>query len=54
MLWANRNGMMYVLDRANGQFLLGKLFAKVNWHGGLDDKGRPTNVLSPIAEGTLI
>jgi alcohol dehydrogenase (cytochrome c) len=54
MLWANRNGMMYVLDRANGQFLLGKPFVKVNWHGGLDEKGRPTKVLSPTAEGTLI
>ena len=54
MLWANRNGMMYVLDRTNGQFLLGKPFVKVNWHGGLDEKGRPTKVLSPTAEGTLI
>ena len=54
MLWANRNGMMYVLDRTNGQFLLGKPFVKVNWHGGLDEKGRPTRVLSPTAEGTLI
>jgi alcohol dehydrogenase (cytochrome c) len=54
MLWANRNGMMYVLDRTNGQFLLGKPFVKVNWHGGLDEKGRPTNVLSPTSEGTLI
>jgi len=54
MLWANRNGMMYVLDRTDGQFLLGKPFVKVNWHGGLDEKGRPTKVLSPTAEGTLI
>ncbi len=54
MLWANRNGMMYVLDRASGQFLLGKPFVKVNWHGGLDRNGRPTKVVSPSAEGTLI
>jgi alcohol dehydrogenase (cytochrome c) len=27
---------------------------KVNWHGGLDEKGRPTKVLSPTTEGTLI
>ena len=24
MLWANRNGIMYVLDRVTGKFLLGK------------------------------
>ncbi|MEO8258026.1 MAG: PQQ-dependent dehydrogenase, methanol/ethanol family [Acidobacteriota bacterium] len=54
MLWANRNGMLYVLDRTTGQFLLGKPFVKVNWHGGLDGKGRPTKVLAPTAEGTLI
>ncbi len=26
MLWANRNGLMYVLDRNTGQFLMGKPF----------------------------
>src|SRR2546421_1420999 len=41
MLWANRNGMFYVLDRATGQFLLGKPFTKVNWATGFDEKGRP-------------
>ncbi len=41
MLWANRSGMFYVLDRTTGQFLLGKPFAKVNWATGFDEKGRP-------------
>ena len=41
MLWANRNGMFYVLDRTSGQFLLGKPFTKVNWLKGFDEKGRP-------------
>ena len=41
MLWANRNGYFYVLDRATGRFLLGKPFVKVNWSSGLDDRGRP-------------
>jgi alcohol dehydrogenase (cytochrome c) len=41
MLWANRNGYFYVLDRTNGEFLLGKPFVKVNWSQGLDAKGRP-------------
>src|SRR5207344_2031279 len=28
ILWANRNGIMYVLDRATGEFLLGKPFVE--------------------------
>ena len=31
MLWANRNGFFYVLDRNTGEFLLGKPFTTVNW-----------------------
>jgi alcohol dehydrogenase (cytochrome c) len=56
MLWANRNGMFYVLDRTNGQFLLGKPFAKVNWASGFDEKGRPIRVagVEPTKEGTLV
>ena len=41
MMWANRNGYFYVLDRATGKFLLGKPFVKVNWASGLDANGRP-------------
>ena len=41
MLWANRNGFYYVLDRATGQFLTGKPFSTVNWAKGLDEAGRP-------------
>jgi alcohol dehydrogenase (cytochrome c) len=41
MLWANRNGLMYVLDRATGQFLMGQPFVEVNWMTGFDEKGRP-------------
>jgi alcohol dehydrogenase (cytochrome c) len=54
MMWANRNGYMYVLDRTTGEFLLGKPFVKTNWTSGLDEKGRPQNVKSPTADGTLI
>jgi alcohol dehydrogenase (cytochrome c) len=54
MLWANRNGFMYVLDRTTGEFLSGKPFVKVNWTSGLDEKGRPMQVLSPAPGGTLI
>lgn len=41
MLWANRNGFFYVLDRQTGQFLFGKPFVKVTWATGLDKNGRP-------------
>ena len=41
MLWANRNGHFYVLDRTNGQFLMAKPFVKQNWEVGFDEKGRP-------------
>ena len=44
MLWANRNGLMYVLDRVTGQFLSGKPFVDVNWTNGFDEKGRPMRV----------
>jgi alcohol dehydrogenase (cytochrome c) len=44
MLMANRNGVMYVLDRTTGQFLLGKPFVEVNWMTGFDEKGRPIQV----------
>jgi len=56
MLWANRNGLFYVLDRTNGQFLKGQPFVKVNWVDGFDEKGRPIPVpgMAPTKEGTLI
>ena len=56
MLWANRNGMFYVLDRATGEFLKGQPFVKVNWVDGFDEKGRPIPVpgMAPTKEGTLI
>jgi alcohol dehydrogenase (cytochrome c) len=44
VLWANRNGYFYVLDRATGKFLLGRPFAKVNWSNGFDERGRPFRV----------
>ena len=47
MYWANRNGFFYVLDRATGEFLLGKPFVEVNWASGLDAKGRPIRTPQP-------
>jgi alcohol dehydrogenase (cytochrome c) len=53
LLLANRNGFFYVLDRATGEFLLGKPFVKTTWTTGLDEKGRPMKVLELGADGTL-
>ena len=47
MMWGNRNGFFYVLDRATGQFLAGYPFVKVNWASGLDAKGRPVHTPQP-------
>jgi alcohol dehydrogenase (cytochrome c) len=41
MLWGNRNGFFYVLDRTTGEFVRGNPFVKVNWASGLDERGRP-------------
>jgi alcohol dehydrogenase (cytochrome c) len=41
MLWGNRNGFFYVLDRTTGEFLMGKPFIKETWAVGIDEKGRP-------------
>ena len=47
MLWANRNGYFYVLDRTNGRFVSGEPFVKVNWSSGLTDSGRPIQTPQP-------
>jgi alcohol dehydrogenase (cytochrome c) len=56
ILWADRNGFFYVLDRTTGQFLSGKAFVKQNWNAGFDEHGGP--IMTPNAksstEGTLI
>jgi alcohol dehydrogenase (cytochrome c) len=47
LMWANRNGNFYVLDRATGKFLLGKPFVRVNWMSGFDANGRPIQTPQP-------
>jgi alcohol dehydrogenase (cytochrome c) len=56
MLWANRNGLFYALDRTTGEFLKGTPFVEVTWMNGFDEKGRPMRVPGKVAtpEGTLI
>jgi alcohol dehydrogenase (cytochrome c) len=50
VLLANKNGVLYVLDRTTGQFLAGRPFANQNWLEGFDEKGRPITLLRPVTE----
>jgi len=56
LIQANRNSFFYVLDRENGEFLLGKPFAYQTWARGLDDKGRPIVLpnTDPTPKGTYV
>ena len=55
MLWANRNGFFYVLDRTTGEFLQATPIAKQNWNAGFDN-GRPIRTPNSMAsrDGVLI
>jgi len=56
LLFANKNGLMYVLDRATGEFLKGTPFVNVNWMTGFDERGRPIRVPGKVSgpEGTRV
>jgi alcohol dehydrogenase (cytochrome c) len=56
LVQANRNGLLYVLDRTNGKFLKATAFVeKLNWAKGVDASGRPIrSARIPSAEGTEI
>jgi alcohol dehydrogenase (cytochrome c) len=58
MLWANRNGLAYVIDRTTGQVLNAKPYVKVNWMDGFDksQNWRPIRIpgMVPTAEGKLM
>jgi len=42
LMQANRSGFFYVLDRTDGQFLLGKPFVRnLNWASGIGSDGKP-------------
>jgi len=53
MLWGNRNGFFYVLDRVTGEFIRGLPFVKVNWASGLDERGRPLETPQPLGSVTF-
>jgi alcohol dehydrogenase (cytochrome c) len=54
MLWGNRNGFFYTLDRTSGQFLQAKAFVKQTWAVGIDEFGKPIKApgKSPSVTGT--
>jgi len=56
MAVANRNAFYYVLDRATGQFIGARPYAKQTWAKGIDAKGRPilTDNSQPTEKGALI
>ncbi len=57
LVQANRNGFFYVLDRTNGEFLLGTKYIKnVTWASGLTPQGRPIRVpdTEPTPEGRRV
>ena len=56
MLWGNRNGYFYTIDRTTGEFLLGKPYSTVTWSKGLDERGRPMRLASdnPVGGGPAI
>ncbi len=55
LVQANRNGFFFVLDRTNGEFLLGKPFTKSTWASGYTQDGKPILLphSDPTAQGTL-
>jgi alcohol dehydrogenase (cytochrome c) len=56
LLWANRNGFFYALDRKTGAFLFAKPFAKQTWNSGFTADGRPVPIpeASPTHKGSLV
>ena len=57
LVQANRNGFFYVLDREDGELLLGEPFVKkLTWASGIGEDGRPmiNPDARPTPEGNLI
>jgi alcohol dehydrogenase (cytochrome c) len=54
VLFANRNGFFYVLDRATGELLLARPFANTTWATEIGKDGRPILIPGhdPTPEGT--
>jgi alcohol dehydrogenase (cytochrome c) len=55
MLFANRNGFYYTLDRTNGALVVAKPFVKTTWATEVDSAGRPRVLpgTDPTADGVV-
>ena len=53
---ANKNGLFFVLDRANGKALISEAFVPANWVGGYDQHGQPIPrpEKEPTPDGVLV
>ncbi len=45
LMQAPKNGFFYVLDRATGEFISANNYAPMNWASGVDENGRPLELL---------
>ncbi|MGH9404786.1 MAG: pyrroloquinoline quinone-dependent dehydrogenase [Terriglobia bacterium] len=56
LVQANRNGFLYVLDRASGRFLSATRFVqKLNWAARIDATGKPVRTgVIPTAQGSRV
>jgi alcohol dehydrogenase (cytochrome c) len=55
LLWANRNGFYYVIDRSDGKLIASRPFVQQNWAEGLDPGGRPIpNKALEAAQGGFV
>ena len=56
VLFGNRNGFYYVLDRVSGKYLASHELSKQTWAKQIDDEGRPIVLphTSPSVEGTAV
>lgn len=56
LLWANRNGFFYALDRETGDLLGSHRLGRVTWAGRIDSTGRPDmkDGVAPSKMGTVV
>ena len=56
VLFGNRNGFYYILDRVTGEFLHARQFATQTWARGIDERGRPipNPASAPSPEGAKV
>lgn len=56
LIQANRNGFLYALDRATGEFISAHAFGHVTWAKSIGNDGKPVvnTALTPTATGTRV